>query len=199
MSSTDALASPSLSNSFHDRLQKTLKSLGIKVILGEKVQDLEIASSVKSFKTDKGTEISADFVLVCVGMGKPYSEFMDGSLLNDKGDVRITPTFQLDESAHSHMFALGDVAATGFAKMAVSLYAQIPVVSENIISLIKNGEKAKLKTFKASPANMMVVGLGPKTAVTEIPYVPGFVSDFLGKSLKQKDYFLGKTKGELNN
>jgi hypothetical protein len=44
---------------------------------------------------------------------------------------------------------------------------EIPVVSQNIVASLK-GSKAKLKTLKATPVNMMVVGLGRNNDVAEL-------------------------------
>ena len=116
--SGDSLGYASLSSGFNGRLKTKLEALGVKIVLGEKVQNLENASTAKSFTTDKGTVLDADHVIVATGTGKPHSSFMEPSFVNDKGEIKVLPTFQLDEQ-HSNVFALGDVAASGDPKLAL--------------------------------------------------------------------------------
>jgi NADH dehydrogenase FAD-containing subunit len=118
--SGSCLGYTSVSASFQKRLAKKVAAMGIKVILGEKIEDFEsVTASTKSFKTDKGTVIEADYFVKAIGNGTPNSEFLDAAWLNDKKEVKVLPTLQAE--SHSHVFSLGDVAATGSAKMAFKI------------------------------------------------------------------------------
>ena len=93
--------------------------MGIKTILGEKLDLDSVTETTTSFKTSKGTAIEADYFIKAIGNGKPNSEFLDVAWLDEKKEVKVQRTLQT--TAHAHIFSLGDVAATGSAKMAFKI------------------------------------------------------------------------------
>lgn len=117
--SGDCLGYATLSKAFQTRLLKKVHAMGIKTILGEKLELDSVTDTTKSFKTVKGTTIEADYFIKAIGNGKPNSEFLDASWLDDKNEVKVQPTLQT--TAHAHIFSMGDVAATGSAKMAFKI------------------------------------------------------------------------------
>ena len=59
------------------------------------------------------------------------------SISKESSHIQVKPSLQVIDGRFPHIFALGDVAATGGPKMARAAFFQAEVVIENIQNLIK--------------------------------------------------------------
>lgn len=83
--------------------------------------------------------------LPCTGQ-TPNSSIISNlgpNVLAKTGRINVKSTLQLLDPAHSHIFALGDVAETPGPKMARAGMMQAEVVESNILSMIKGKEALK--------------------------------------------------------
>lgn len=197
--SRPTLLTSSITDKSKERLLKKAEGMGIKFVLGERLQiPTELKGKIyhvgqQSLKTDKGTMIESDLTIICTGTGSFNSDpikALSSDLVDEKGQVKVKPTLQVD-GKYSNIFSLGDVAATGSAKMVVYVMEQAPIVSSNIVSLIRNNGK-KLKEYTAKEDNAVAISLGPKAAFGDMFGMPSFMLDFMFKKMKSSSFFLPK-------
>ncbi|KAJ3121185.1 hypothetical protein HK098_003911 [Nowakowskiella sp. JEL0407] len=187
-------------------LQDKLTKLGVKVITNEKVDiaalglDKEgqaLYEGEKTIQTSKG-EIISDLQVVAVGGYKPISGPIKtlGDVLDSRGFVKVKATLQLESESHSHIFSLGDVAATGATKMGMSIMGQSPVVSDNIIALIT---KKPLKLYDSNGGMKgMMVTLGKTDGITYMHFFGGItVGGWMVRNTKGPDFMMGRIKSLL--
>ena len=62
---------------------------------------------------------------------------MPSGFSSTTGRVLVRPTLQLDDDAHSRIFALGDIAESNGPKMGRTAMAQADLVCENIVAMIE--------------------------------------------------------------
>ncbi|KAK7434547.1 hypothetical protein VKT23_020156 [Stygiomarasmius scandens] len=152
---------PKFDPDMHTEIHLALESLGVKVILSERLADRDALPKYNErgqrvVKTTKGREIVADVVLMCTGQTPNTSilRTMDPSTVNpDNGLAHVLTTMQLapppvsDVGASSeqekrtpypHMFAVGD-AADAFGAIAAGHTAdfQAKVAANNILILVR--------------------------------------------------------------
>lgn len=195
-----------ISDASKERLRKKAQGMGIKFALDERIQ---VPSELKgktyhvgqqTLKTDKGTTFESDLTIICTGTGSFNSEpikALSADLVDGKGQVKVLPTLQL-EGKYSNIFSLGDVAATGSAKMVFHVMDQGPIVASNIVSLIRNNGK-KLKEYVPKPDNATAISLGPKAAFADMFGMPSFIADFMIKSMKSPSFFFSNYTSKLKS
>ena len=202
-SSADVLPNDAACN---DRSRQTIKdklcAAGVTFLFNEKIfkdDNKSVWEGQHTVKTESGKSISSDYTLFCWGRGKPNAGFVSSlgaDLLNEKGEVKIKKTHQLDHSDFGHIFAMGDVAATQAPKTFMCAMGQIEAVAKNIQASLSG--KALIEHTASAPP-MMAVVLNSNTAVGQVPWMPGFVADYLVKSFKAKHLLLNRMKGEYNS
>lgn len=57
--------------------------------------------------------------------------------------IKVLPTLQLADPSYNHFFALGDVCDTNENKQAATAQNQVPIVTANIVSLIRESYSLK--------------------------------------------------------
>jgi NADH dehydrogenase FAD-containing subunit len=189
-----------ISDASKKRLLKKAQGMGIKFILGERVElplrGIPYHIGQQRLKTDKGTILESDLTFICTGTGiynsEPIRE-LSPALLDEKGQIKVRPTLQLD-GKYDNIFSLGDVASTGSPKMVFYVNNQAPIVAKNIISLIRG---KKLKEYAAEKDCAIMVSLGPKAGFGELFGLPSFMVDYMCKSMKSSSFFISNYISKL--
>lgn len=145
ITSTPTLIPGPLSDKFKARALTGLQAIGVTVHFKETI-DITSIFGETTFSTTKrtivlpksGISIESDVQYLSTGIGKYNGELLKSlgaDILNEKNEVKVDKHLQVP--GHPHIFALGDVAATGGSKLSVSLMGQAPVVAKNIATAIK--------------------------------------------------------------
>ncbi|KAF1965003.1 FAD/NAD(P)-binding domain-containing protein, partial [Bimuria novae-zelandiae CBS 107.79] len=125
---------------------KRLEEMGVEVRLSER-PDMEVEAGVLRFASREEDEY--DLIIPCTGQ-RPNSSILSAlspfSISKENSQVVVKPSLQIIDGRFPHVFALGDVTATGGPKMARSALFQAEVVVKNILSLIKG--TSKLEAYK---------------------------------------------------
>lgn len=132
--------------------QKFLENEGVKIIFNEFFKGKE----KDYFITDKGTKISADIILACIGIHS-NSEFMlkyFNEALNEKKQIKVDE--YLNVAGTRNIFAAGDVNDTPVEKTAQNARKQAKTAIKNIYATENEKELRKYKS-KITP---MVISLG---------------------------------------
>ncbi|PMH31218.1 hypothetical protein BCU71_13965 [Vibrio lentus] len=159
-----------------------LTALGVEVEFNTDYQNI----SGSYIDQRSGKTATADIVFEAVGT-LPNSEFLQAQLphvLNNKGFVKVNN--QLEVSGEDNLYALGDVADVGEAKLGYLAQQQ----GEYLARLISNKLKSKsTKGYKRNPL-MALIPTGPKSGVAEMPFAVTTFKPLL--NMKQKDLFINK-------
>lgn len=176
-----------------------LKTLGVKVVFGSRVDTKGLATGKipeQTFKLATGETVAADFLLLAYGStpnGALVKDF-DASLVNEKGAVKIKPTFQVASDALPHIFSMGDCTDSLEGKQAAYIANHVPVVTANIVALIKNNS-ASLKSYKpAGP--LMIVTVGPSGGAGQLFGV--VVGSWVASFVKSKTLMLSGFQSSYN-
>ncbi|KZV82503.1 FAD/NAD(P)-binding domain-containing protein [Exidia glandulosa HHB12029] len=166
---------PLYKQALHDAIMRRLETLGVKVILDDRVEMPSVderlkmehnsfARTTRPVRTKKGKIIECDLVLQCTGQ-RPNStllrEYMP-DVVGEDGFVRVKPTLQ----AAGRIFAIGDVADAGVIKAGHTAWAMGTIAAENIISLINGAREGDLQEYQRTPP-MIKVTLGLTNAAAE--------------------------------
>ncbi|KAJ3104323.1 hypothetical protein HDU96_008977 [Phlyctochytrium bullatum] len=183
-----------LHETFRESVKQALVARNIRVILNESIDLPSVGGPfvVKSrtLKTSRGTAIESDLQIATIGYGGYNSEVMmplGYQLMDERGQIKVLPTLQVQDFKLSHIFALGDVANTGAPKQAKFIRQQAVVVSTNIQRLIwarryypptaaadyqaqGRGEVVSLMPYSNPlPEDLMTVTFGPEDGVMSTP------------------------------
>lgn len=170
----------------HDTIVERFDELGIKYVLGERVMEWPVApdtydGKLKSVRTDKGSELSADLVLVCTGT-RPHVEVMaklEPDAIAHNGCINVRPTMQVEvkrpqggvdavangisklglDANLDHIFAVGDCVDVKCIRAGHNSAAMGSVAARNIVRLVNEQEgkgNAVLENFKAGPDKIKV-------------------------------------------
>ncbi|EST07913.1 Pyridine nucleotide-disulfide oxidoreductase, FAD/NAD(P)-binding domain protein [Kalmanozyma brasiliensis GHG001] len=179
------------------KLLAQLQEKGVRVILddsleleGQKTGPLD---GQKTFTTKNGKEIKADFLMIGSG-GKSNTAWIkkiDFDLVDDKGLIKTTSTFNLDSSKWGKYYAVGDAANTPGLKTSQMAGKHAVPCAQNVLAAIK-GEKETKKAAVPS-ANFFVVPLGRKGGASYMGVMT--VGGWPTGMIKGKDLFLGMFEG----
>ncbi|KAE8453685.1 hypothetical protein EG329_009196 [Mollisiaceae sp. DMI_Dod_QoI] len=138
---------PSFGSRLHEHVSAKLGEMGIKLRLGERpaLPPTTGAEKATTLTFKDGGEEDFDLVIPCTGQ-TPNSSIiskLEPNVLAKSGRINVKSSLQLENPAHSHIFALGDVAETSGPKMARAGMMQAEIVVSNILSLIKGREASK--------------------------------------------------------
>ncbi|SPO22176.1 related to AIF1 - mitochondrial cell death effector [Ustilago trichophora] len=154
------------------KLLSQLQNLGVRVILNDSLSADDLSTGPlgesKTFTTEKGQKISADYLMLSSG-GKPSTGWIraiDSSIIDpDTSLITVTPTFSIASSSPrwANYYALGDAASTPGPKTSYIAQQHGPALAHNIVTAINaagNTTSSKLKKAGGPPGNMIVVPLG---------------------------------------
>jgi NADH dehydrogenase FAD-containing subunit len=186
------LLSDLFSDGVRDRFHDKLLAKGVKLVFNEKVSKLEpLKEGDHVLETESGKQIASDLTINCVGRLIPNTSFLtELNILNEKKEVKVRKTLQVEQ--YDHIFALGDVAATGSSKTVINLDSMAGTIADNILALEK---KTALKEFTPMAKPLILATIGRNDGAGYLPFMPNFAIDFMVRKLKGPDLFLARNAG----
>ncbi|KAJ8030933.1 Apoptosis-inducing factor 2 [Holothuria leucospilota] len=188
-SGSDIIQGP-FKKQFRDGARKQLQKLGVTLVLEERVSNFDDlptdGSSSCTVKTDKGTEIDSDLIIISTGLhvnSEAYERnFVD--VMDENKHLKVNKYMQVE--GHSNVFAIGDCSNADKVKMAYKAGLHMEVVAKNIIALFTNG---KMTPYKEQTVMMLTLGrYGGITQFGSLIFGP------LITRYKSRDVFIGKTR-----
>ncbi|KAG8135300.1 hypothetical protein E2320_008326 [Naja naja] len=162
------------------------------LLIGQKVSNLHMLS-LNQFKenmivkTDKGTEVAADLVILCTGIkinSSAYSSAFRDQLANN-GALKVNDYLQV--VGYDNIYAIGDCSDVKEPKMAYHAQLHANVVVTNIINSLTG---KPLKIYKPGSLTFLI-SLGSNDGVGQISEY--YVGHLLVTVLKSKDLFISKS------
>ncbi|KAJ3105758.1 hypothetical protein HDU97_007578 [Phlyctochytrium planicorne] len=212
---------------YHDSFRTNVKAalekrkIRYKVILNESMDLPAIGGPLvqksRILKSSKGTAIDSDLQICLIGYAGYNSDILlplGLELLDEKGQIKVLPTLQVQDFKLPHIFALGDVASANVPKQVKYIRQQAVVVSTNIQRLIwarryypptapadfqaqGRSEVVSLMPYTNSlPEDLLAITLGPDDGIMSTPIFS--VGAWGSKMLKGKDLGLVQQFSELN-
>jgi len=157
----DALVNECVNESFQITIKNRLKTLGVNLILGERVTNLKevLDSHYRNVvvKTDRNREVAADLAIPCTGLKVNCEAYKDGlaAQTDDKGRLQVGDF--LDVKGVSDVYAIGDCNNLPEIKLAFGASTQGAHVADN---LKLKTEGKDLKPYKSSESVFMVLSCG---------------------------------------
>ena len=172
---------------FRTKVVAMLGEFGVNIILNEKV-DMESLSAKRGVHLKSGKTLPADLV-VCPSKTKfakvvqlvatgatPRGEIirsLSPALYNSSThSIRVNEKLQVDDYAYPYIFAAGDVADTADIKMAYKASLHAPIVTKNIISLLK-GVKPTAVYQPKTGSEMITLPMGKNGGVSYLSFFGG--------------------------
>ncbi|XP_078614183.1 ferroptosis suppressor protein 1-like [Branchiostoma floridae x Branchiostoma japonicum] len=186
----DILVNGESSDAFQKRLKEILEKLGVKLVLGERVTNLDELPSdmveTASVMTDKGTEISADLVIPCTGL-KVNSMAYNDSLafsMEDNGSLKVNNFFEVQGT--EGIYAIGDCTNIPETKMAYRAGMHAELLAKNILAQETGGTKKEYKPDHF----IMTLSLGRKAGMGQKG--SSLLPEFMVRMLKSRDMMAWK-------
>ncbi|XP_072484822.1 ferroptosis suppressor protein 1 isoform X3 [Notamacropus eugenii] len=183
------LADPELLPCVRQEVKEILLEKGVKLVLSERVSNLEelpvneYHDSIQ-VKTDKGTQVEANLVIVCSGIkinSSVYSSAL-GDKMASNGTLMVNDHLQVQ--GFSNIFAIGDCADVKEPKTAYHAGLHASVVVSNII----NSLKQKPLTIYKPGSLTYLLSMGRNDGVGQIS---GFyVGRLMVRFVKSRDLFV---------
>jgi NADH dehydrogenase FAD-containing subunit len=183
---------PEMSVNAAAMVQRKLEKLGVTVVLSDKASEKD----GKMVLEKSGKVVAADEVVLTIG-AQPLNQFMDSTLLNDKGWVEVDDYFRV-KGTHGKIFSIGD-CCTLLPNSGSQVLGNVPVLGKNIKAVLdaiqagKSLEEVKLKKHVHGP-EVFVNTVGPKDGVAVTPL---FFTQYMLPSFKNKTFLFFKVKGDL--
>lgn len=171
--------------------QEQLEKLGVEVEFNTYYQ----RSDSGYIEKHSGKKSDADYVFQAIGT-LPNSEFLREKLshtLDSKGFVKVNAQLQVE--GETNLYALGDVADVGEAKLGYLAQQQGDYVAKSIVKGLKTSANSKasrekhVKGYKRNPL-MALIPTGQKSGVAELPFAVTTLKPLI--NMKQKDLFINK-------
>lgn len=190
------VAGEDVRDKFRTKLATYLKRLGVKVVLGERLETRLAGNGFekRTLRTDKGTEIESDVQLLCGGFS-PTTELvqkLDASLVTPEGFVKVNSKLQLDSAQYANVYALGDASNSPAPKRMMFATQQGQHLGAELALVARKTQTNVSKPFPKVEAVPTVLPLGPSGGVSQLPVMGGVVmGNLITRSIKSKDYFAG--------
>lgn len=187
---------PVLRPSIAKNAELLLGDVGVRVITQTKVVSVsprsagieEVATNARIDLHD-GTKLQADIYIPAVGVTY-NTKFIDNSLLTSDGRVETSSATLRITNGGNSTFAIGDVSSA--ARPAVhNVFAQVPVVCENIRRDLLKVEDGGDRTFIEDTRETQLVPIGKSKAVGAA--MGWSLPSFLVWLIKGRDYWLWTT------
>eukprot|EP00898_Chlorokybus_atmophyticus_P003198 jgi/Chlat1/387/Chrsp10S08629 len=178
--------------------QSWLVKHGVEVILDNRVDISGASTGTTTYTTSKGKSVSADLAYLCAGQ-RANTSFMTarfGDKIDSRGLIKVDEYLRVTDD--NRIFALGDCASVEQAKMAFTAGTQALSLLANIRLLVKGS--TKLVPYKFKPGEIMIVSMGKKYGVAQLPAPMGVKKARVGcmpTMIKSKDLFIGKTRKDM--
>ncbi|KAJ2852259.1 hypothetical protein IWW36_000402 [Coemansia brasiliensis] len=202
------------SESMSRKAYKKLKSLGIKILLNERViipEDEPLTHTVECrwLKTSKGRSVFSNLQFLCNGITFDTS-FMDTldpifkhKIIDSKTQqLRVLPTMQINHPELPWIFAAGDVCNTAGEKQAYRADSQGAHVAQCMSRMAHSWAQGNSRWFDVplkqwhDPAQFMAVAMGPNAGITDTPWI--VLGDLPTRIMKSRELFLARRYKEFN-
>ncbi|KAJ1671301.1 hypothetical protein GGH95_000250 [Coemansia sp. RSA 1836] len=208
------MSSESASKSVSRKAYKKLKSMGVKVILGERViipeeEPLKHQIDCRWLRTTKGRRLFSDLQFLCNGITFETSlmdtldpVFKHKIIDSATGQIRVLPTMQLNHPELPWVFSAGDVCNTAGEKQAYRADSQGSHVAKCMARMAQAWAHGHSQWFDVplkqwhDPAQFMSVAMGPTSGVTDTPWI--VLGDMPTRILKSRELFLARRYREFN-
>ncbi|XP_014669758.1 PREDICTED: apoptosis-inducing factor 2-like [Priapulus caudatus] len=194
---SEQLVDNDVSDKFQGMVKDRLKKLGVAMVLGERVVNLDAAvagAGPAVVKTDAGREIPADFVIKAIGLkvhSVAYANSELGKKMDNFGRLPVNEFLQVD--GYENVFAAGDCNNVKERKMGMLATQQGTSVGKSILSHAEG--KALNKYSGGAPFALCI---GRTGGVTRMPFFGGVVlGDWVTTKIKAKDCCLSVVKKQL--
>ncbi|OQS05526.1 pyridine nucleotide-disulfide oxidoreductase [Thraustotheca clavata] len=193
--SNDKLVSNSnLTDNFQTQLAEKLNLRGVNLVLGERLVEPINSHSYerKTLLLSKGTEITCDVQLLCVGTrpNTSLASTLDPELVSPRG-IKVQANLQLDDSRYGNIYVIGDASNHESPKTTYIASNQAKFLGYALAQNIEYG--TPIKPFAFNPTGLMVVPIGPSGGVAQLPVFGGIVlGDWFVWFAKSTDYFASR-------
>ncbi|KAJ3339293.1 hypothetical protein HDU93_008400 [Gonapodya sp. JEL0774] len=219
---------PQVAPKLRESAASELKKLGVEIITGEKAnltkEDFDgvwKGAGTRTIKTDKGREITTDLQIISIGNSAfnsyPLAQHLSHLIDEKTKEVIVKRTLQVGDDRLPWIFALGDVAKTGAGKNYSAAIAHIPIVANNIVSLLQaeaaagvagDNQSARLKALKdvklkeiVDAPFMMLVTVGRRSGAMQAPMnmfgKPLVMGPWISAKIKSETVFIPKTRAGM--
>ena len=131
-------------------------------------------SGIKEVLTGE-SHIEMPFDMLHIAPPQAAPKFIrDSSLSNDAGWLNVNH-HNMQHNEHPNVFGLGDVAALPTAKTGAAIRKQVPIVVDNILTMITQ-QKLGNKSYNGYSSCPLVTGFG-KMVLAEFDYKGDFIPD----------------------
>ncbi|KAK5789023.1 hypothetical protein VI817_008147 [Penicillium citrinum] len=165
------LSSEPLPDDFAQRVDSTLREVGVETILGQRVidttaVDVENGCRIWRLTLADGRELTTGLVLSAISRSIPTSTYLSSDALNEDGYVKIHPSLQFSgniPNAESH-YCVGDLAAWPGIKRCGGAMHMGHYAGHNLYEQImarSAGSKPDIKTLNPFP-NVIGLAVGRK-------------------------------------
>ncbi|KAJ1917725.1 hypothetical protein H4219_003037 [Mycoemilia scoparia] len=198
---------------FWNRLYKELESMGVNIILNERViipEDDPLTYEIhpRWMKTTSGREIFSDLQFLCSGI-QTRSEFMFSLVPNQveriinpqTGEIKVRPTLQIAHPDFPNIFSAGDCTNIPGQKLAGKADSMGKHVGACIAKMFKAWKKGRenwkhisLPTWE-DPTYRISISLGSQGGITHTPWI--LLGSWATRFIKSKDLFLLKRYREF--
>ncbi|KAJ1936295.1 hypothetical protein FBU59_005099, partial [Linderina macrospora] len=208
------LLSSNKSMSMSRKALKKLKSMGVKVLLNERVEipaDEPLTYRIEGrwLKTSQGRMLFSDLQFLCNGItfNTTIMDTLDPMYKHNYIDLRtnqikVQSTMQINHAEMPWIFSAGDVCNTNGEKQAYRADSQGSHVAKCMAKMAHAWGQGDSKWYGVplkiwnDPAQFMSVAMGPKSGVTETPWI--VLGDLPTRVMKSKELFLAKRYKEFN-
>ncbi|KFP27269.1 Apoptosis-inducing factor 2, partial [Colius striatus] len=187
-----ALADVELLDCVRQKVKEILLRKGVHLLFGEKVSnmgDLTTNQFQKDMvvRTEKGTEVIADMVVLCTGIKVNSSAYAGafGDKMASNGALKVNTHLQLE--GYENIYAIGDCADVKEPKMAYHAGLHANIVVTNIINSLTH---KPLKTYKPGSLTFLL-SMGRNDGVGQINGY--YVGRLLVTIAKSRDLFVSKS------
>ncbi|OXB74701.1 UNVERIFIED_CONTAM: hypothetical protein H355_001533 [Colinus virginianus] len=187
-----ALADIELLQSVRQEVKEILLRKGVRLLLSEKVSNVQNLTANRFQKdmvvrTDKGTEVVADMVVLCTGIKVNSSAYAAafGDKLASNGALNVNEHLQLE--GYDNIYAIGDCANLKEPKMAYHAGLHASVVVSNIVNSLTH---KPLKTYQPGSLTFLL-SMGKNDGVGQVNGY--YVGRLLVTIAKSRDLFVSKS------
>ncbi|KAJ2535097.1 hypothetical protein IWW43_001889 [Coemansia sp. RSA 1935] len=196
------------------KAHKKLKSLGVKILLNERViipEDEPVNKTLQSrwLRTSKDRSVFSNLQFLCNGItfDTSFMDTLDPVFRHKIVDVRsrqirVQPTMQINHPELPWIFAAGDVCNTAGEKQAYRADSQGAHVARCMGRMAHAWAQGTSRWFDVplkqwhDPAQFMAVAMGPNAGVTDTPWI--VLGDLPTRIMKSRELFLARRYKEFN-
>ncbi len=190
---------PMYPEKLHAKLVERLSALGIDLHLGEAVKALKHSSGPfeGTIKFAGGASLSG-LVIPAIGtrIAESPAHSLPGTTRQPNGQLAVDQW--LRPSNLPHVFAIGDLAATGEGMTVVSTMRQTPWLAQTLRRMANGAKLESLVPYSRWKAPPILLPLGPKIGASVLPIGGGLVvGDRLTAAIKGKHLFIPRYHKEF--